>query len=181
LATNTTKISWRNWPERPTASLEGEKLLEFEIVYDELTTEQVVSKTFTQTVRIQATQDPGQVQQNGEVISWISTQRVGRLIREITRYMDAGRPLEALRLLEAEDRWLCKQNAAPDSDARRAIDTLRDRVRSADWSPRTRKEAQFQMNAFAKFSSEDLWTGPGPAPKFKRRRPSGQKPQPPEK
>jgi len=164
----------------PAVSLKGEQLLEFEILFDELTADNAVSKTFTQVVRIQATQDPGQVRQNGEVISWVSVQRVGRLVREVTRHMDAGRSEDALKLLEAEDRWLSKQNADPDSDAARALSALRDRICSADWSARTRKAAYCQATAFSKMSSEDLWTGEGPAPKFKRPRRNEQRPEPPE-
>lgn len=154
----------------PVVSLEGEKLLEFDLLYDELTADQVVSRTFAQLVRIQATQDPGLVRQNGEVISWVSTQRVGRLIRDVTRHMDAGKPAEALKLLDQEENWLQKRNAPSDSDARRTIEALRDRIRAMDWSPRDRKEAHFQMDALMKMSSEHLWSSKSPAPKFKRQR-----------
>jgi hypothetical protein len=62
---------------KPVASLEGEQLLEMGIVFDELAADRVASRTVTQVLRVQATQEPARVVLNGTVATWVATQKVG--------------------------------------------------------------------------------------------------------
>ncbi len=75
----------------PAFKLEGERLLELEFAYDAVTAGAAASKNLTQIIRIQATQDPAEVHPNDEPVSWISTQKVGRVMNEAAPLSGPGR------------------------------------------------------------------------------------------
>jgi len=171
---------------QPVASLEGEQLLGIEVVFDELTADSAVSRTFTQTVRIQATQDPGQVKQNGEVIGWVAVQRAGKVLQEVTRRMDAGEADAAHALLRetaAEFRAYPPNPAV--QDALRSIDDVERQIAEQGWTERSRKNARYASSSNLKMSSEEAWSSNAPVPSYKRRRgqnaagPQAQPGQPP--
>ena len=156
---------------QPVASLEGEQLLGIEVAFDELNADSVVSRTFTQTVRIQATQDPGQVKQNGEVIGWVAVQRAGKVLQEVTRRMDAGDADAAHALLReaaAEFRAYAPNPAV--QDALRSIDDVERQIAEHGWTGRSRKNARYSSASNLKMSSEEAWSSNAQAPSYKRRR-----------
>jgi Ca-activated chloride channel family protein len=84
----------------PVVSLEGEKLLELEILYDEIGDGGVVSKTNRQIVRIQATPNPQEVTVDETVVRWASMQRAGFSLKQATDQLSGGKPQQARAILE---------------------------------------------------------------------------------
>ena len=84
----------------PVTTLEGEDLLEVEVLYDEIRKEGLVSECFKQTIKVKATQDPAEVVSNGEVVSWAGMQRAGKTMKEVTKLMNSRDLDGALKLLE---------------------------------------------------------------------------------
>lgn len=167
---------------QPVASLEGEQLLGIEVAFDEITADSVVSRTFTQTVRIQATQDPGQVKQNGEVIGWVAVQRAGKVLQEVTRRMDAGDDAAAHTLLRETAAEFRAYTPNPSvQDALRSIDDVERQIAEQGWTGRSRKNARYASSSNLKMSSEEEWSSNAPVPSYKRRRgqsAAGPQPQP---
>ena len=134
---------------KPPFDLQGELLLGFEVVWDELLDQGVVSRTLTQQVRIQATQDPAGVVVNGIVAPWVSLQKAGKVaaldkaIQELSPYGD--RAAEALKLLH----------------------DLKEKIAGGEWSQRERKNARYRSSSYRKMSSHELWSHPCPPPSFK--------------
>jgi Ca-activated chloride channel family protein len=67
---------------RPVASLDGEPLMEVEVLWDEIEAESVTSHSHTQTVRIQAVQRPEDVRINTTVLPWVASQRAGKAVED---------------------------------------------------------------------------------------------------
>ncbi len=87
---------------KPVADLQGEALVEVELVWDEITAEGIVSRSLQQTVRVQATQDAAEVKTNETVLSWVAVQRAARAIEEATRKAQEGDEAAARQCLDAE-------------------------------------------------------------------------------
>lgn len=87
---------------QPVASLAGETLLEVELAWDELSAGGIASKTWSQIVRVQATQNPAEVKTNEEVLSWVAVQRAAKAVREAAERAAGGDEAGAQRRLEAE-------------------------------------------------------------------------------
>jgi len=87
---------------QPVASLAGETLLEVELAWDELSASGIASKTWSQVVRVQATQNPAEVKANEEVLSWVAVQRAAKALREAAERAAAGDEAGAQRQLQAE-------------------------------------------------------------------------------
>ena len=83
----------------PVLSLEGEKLLEVEILYDEIGETGIVSKRHQQTVRVQATQNPEEVKVNETVLGWVAMQKAGLTIKRATDEMTSGSREKAKSIL----------------------------------------------------------------------------------
>ena len=155
---------------QPVTTLEGEDLLGLEVAYDELTADSAVSRTFTQKIRIQATQDPGAVKQNGEVIGWVAVQRAGKVLKEVTRRMDAGDPAAAHALLrETAAEFRSYPPSAAVQDALRSIDDVERQIAEQGWSSRSRKHAAYSSSTSLRMSSTAAWTANGPVPSYMRR------------
>ncbi len=108
---------------KPVASLAGETLLEVEVAYDEISAEGIASKTWSQVVRVQATQDPAEVKVNETVLSWVAVQRAAKAVREASAQAAAGDEAGACRLLDAEIKRMESASSAP--VVREALETLR--------------------------------------------------------
>lgn len=155
---------------KPVCSLEGEKLIELEVVFDEVTETEMASRTVTQTIRIQATQDAAKVQLNGEVIQWIAVQKTARIIRDITQFMDQGEHAKARRIVENSIREIQSYGKGDGvQDALRTLDDIRNKIDQNLWSARERKEARYCSESFSRMSSNAEWSGNVQAPSFKRR------------
>lgn len=168
---------------QPVTTLEGEDLLGLEVAFDELTADGIVSRTFAQKIRIQATQDRGAVKQNGEVIGWVALQRAGRALKEVTRRMDAGDTDGANTLLRETAREFRHYPSNPAvQDALRSIDDVERRIREEGWNSRSRKTAAYSSSSYLRMSSSDVWSSQEQPPSFKKQppgTPDATGPQPP--
>ena len=157
------------WVEgQPVVSLEGERLLQVEVAYDELGEKEITSRTFEQLVRIQATQNPNEVKHKAEIIPWVAMQRAGQVIDEITRHMDVGRADLATAALQNVIASL--KEYGPDAPVREAVqqlEALLQRIQADEWSGRERKSSKYRSHSYRKMSSRELWTAPEPPPSFK--------------
>jgi len=134
------------------ASIEGEALLEIELAYDEITAEGVTSKTEKRTIRLAAVQDPADVRLNEEVVEWVSTQEVGRMIAETIEVRDRG-DMDGVRrrLNEIRDRLKRYGSAA---STRKALENLAEfEAALENWDARSRKMSKVYSSRSRKTSS----------------------------
>jgi len=154
---------------RPVVSLEGERLLEIEVLYDEIGESEITSHTVDQVVRIQATQNPDEVRQKAEVIPWVAMQRAGKVIDEVTRLMDAGNLAAAVAALRGTiDSLKSYGPDAPVGEAVQQLEALLGRIEGGEWSLRERKLSKYRSHSYRKMSSKELWSGSEPPPSFKQ-------------
>jgi len=136
----------------PAASVDGEALLELELVYDEITPTGVVSRSEAHTVRVAATQDPAQVKVNEQAIEWVATQETGRFISEAIHLRDRDDLGEMQRRIEALKSKLAHYGC--DEKIKKALAHLAAFEHSArEWSARGRKEMKLAAMRAAKQSS----------------------------
>ena len=154
----------------PVASLEGEQLLEVEVAYDEIGESEIASHLFKQIIRVQATQNPAEVKLNGQVVSWVAMQRVGKVLDEVTARMDTGRFDEAIqaltRALEALKAYGPAEQVGP---AMLQLQALLEKIQGGEWNLSERKSSRYRSSSYAKMSSHELWTLKQPAPEFKKK------------
>lgn len=152
---------------RPVASLEGEELLELEILFDEVTAEKIVSRTVTQRLRIQATQNSAQMTLNHEVVAWVATQRAGKAMRDFGTAMREGRIDAAVALIEQTLANLraYSGNDRLITDAVAALTELR-RMVECGLSGHDLKSAHHRSSRYRKMSSSEYWATHQQAPGF---------------
>jgi len=154
---------------QPVVSLEGEQLLELELAYDEIAAEGIRSKTFTQIIRIQSTQDPAKVVLNQKIIPWVALQRAGKVIQQALQHLDAGREPTALRLLLEAREALHRYGVS--SEVKEAVESLThiiQRIERGEWDIRARKSSLYKSSSLRKMSSHDHWCAEEAAPSFKQ-------------
>jgi Ca-activated chloride channel family protein len=152
---------------QPTASIQGEALLDIELAYDEITETGITSKTEVRTIRLVAVQDPADVRVNAQVVQWVAAQEVGRTISEAIAERDRG-DIDAVRrrLKTTKDkleRYGCAESTG------HAIENLRVfEEANKEWGPRARKMSRSFANRSRKTSSyyeaEPLDDPPGQQP-----------------
>lgn len=161
------------WLEgRPVVSLEGERLLEVEILYDEISAAEIVSRTDARVVRIQATQNPEEVRRKAEVIPWVALQRAGQVMDDVTKLMDVGRLDEAVMALTQTIAAL--KSYGPEAavgEAVQQLEKLLAPLASGEWSLRLRKASKYASHSYRRMSSSEHWSGGGAAPSFKPKMP----------
>ncbi len=158
---------------QPVCSLEGEQLLELEFLYDELHAKEIASRTVTQVIRIQATQNPDEVKMREEVIPWVAMQKAGHVIDEVNKRMDAGRWQEATTLLENTISQL-KQYGPPDKviEAVQQLERLRGLIEGGMFSREERKSSKYRSSSYRKMSSSEMWSLNEQSPSFKQTPPT---------
>jgi Ca-activated chloride channel family protein len=150
-------------------SLEGEKLLELEILWDEIGDNEIKSCRHEQMIRIVATQNPDEIKLNEETVAWISVQRAGKVLEEATKEVDAGRievAKEKLRqAIEALQRYKLDANTA---DGVKVLKEFLERIETeGGLSPRSRKMSSYSTAYYSRPSSKKAWTGKAAStPKF---------------
>ena len=168
---------------KPVVSLEGEQLVEFELLYDEIAENEIISRSYQQTVRIQATQNAHEVKRKDEVIPWVALQRAGRVLDGLTRLMDAGDIPGAIASIQNAINDL--QRYGPGAPVGEAIQQLQTTLQGlAAWSFRERKNSKYLSHSYRRMSSSEHWSGSTPPPSFKQpppptTRPGNDTPQPP--
>ena len=154
-------------------SLAGERLLEVEMAYDEIGEQEITSRTESQVVRIQSTQNPEEIRQKAEVIPWVALQRAGQVMDEVTKLMDVGRLDEALIVLNQAIAWLKSYGpGAPVGEAVQQLESLQGRLASGEWGARERKLSRYSSHTHRKMSSTELWTARTTPPSYKQMGPT---------
>jgi Ca-activated chloride channel family protein len=162
---------------KPVVSLEGERLLEFELLYDEITESEIISRTHNQIVRIQATQNEDEVKRKDEVIPWVALQRAGQVLDQLTRLMDAGDIAAATASIQNAINDLKRYGSgAPVAEAIQQLEASLNGL--ARWSLRERKTSKYLSHSYRRMSSSEHWSGSTPPPSFKQPPPT-QPSQPP--
>jgi Ca-activated chloride channel family protein len=151
---------------KPPFDLQGEPLLGFEVLWDELLEQGIVSRTLTQQVRIQATQDPAAVVVNGVVAPWVSMQKAGKVAAEVTQQMDRGQAAEALAALDKAILELSPYGAQA-AEGLKLLHDLKEKIAGGEWSMRERKNARYSSSSLRKMSSHEKWSHGTPPPSFK--------------
>ncbi len=146
----------------PVVSLEGEKLLEVEILYDEIGEAGVVSKAHKQIVRVQATPNPEEVQVNETVVGWVAMQKAGLTIKRATDEVTSGRPQNARTILEQAIRFLSQCGSKEEvKQADRMLKELLARIDEGAMSARDLKA--YKMSEFySRRSSSRMPPGANP-------------------
>jgi hypothetical protein len=140
-------------------------LLEVEIVYDEVGESEIPSRTVTQVVRIQATQNPEEVRQKVEVIPWVAMQRAGQVMDEVTKRLDAGRIEETVQALNQTIASLKSYGpGAAVGEAVQQLENLLGHLTSGQWSLRERKLSKYRSHSYRKMSSGELCSSGEPPP-----------------
>jgi hypothetical protein len=156
---------------KPAFSIEGERLAEVESAFDEIGESEVHSKTISQVMRIQATQNPNDENIREEIVPWVAMQTVGRVFEQVTKQMDAGKNAEAIKMLEQAVEQIKAYGPADQvTESVAQLERLLQNIRQGKWSLRERKNVKYRTASLGKMSSEDVWSGSGQAPSFKRLR-----------
>jgi Ca-activated chloride channel family protein len=146
----------------PVASLEGEKLLELEILYDEMGESEIASRTQQQVVRVQATPNPDEVKVNGTVVGWVAMQKAGLTIKRATDEITSGSPQKAKAILEEAIRYLSERGSK--EKVEQALQMLTQLLAQIGEGPMSFREMKlYKMREFyARRSSSRLPPGPNP-------------------
>jgi Ca-activated chloride channel family protein len=149
---------------KPAASLEGEKFLEIEIVWDEIGEKEIKSCRHEQVIRISGTQNPEEIQLNEETVAWIAVQRAGKALDEATKDIDANKvdqAKEKLRqALDALKRYKLDDKAA---DGIRLLQEFLVRLESSEYTLRDRKTSSYSSAYYRRGSSLKTWSSTGAA------------------
>jgi len=144
---------------QPVASLEGEKLLGFEILWDEIGEKEIKSCQHEQNIRVLGTQDVNDVKLNEEVVAWVAVQKAGKAVDEATKDIDADKINDAKtklqQALDALKRYKLDDKAA---DGIRLLQDLLARLESGEYSVRDRKMSSYSSSYYRKGSSRKAWT-----------------------
>ena len=161
---------------QPVFDPKGESLLELEILWDEISDKGIVSRTLTQTVRIQATQDPAEVIVNSIVAPWVSLQKAGAVTAEVNKKMDAGKDQEAIAVLNQAIQEI-SQYGPHGEEAMKILKDMIAKIANGGWTSRERKISRYRSSSYRRMSSKDMWSSGEAPPSFKQ--PPPPPPQPP--
>jgi Ca-activated chloride channel family protein len=153
----------------PVASLEGEKFLELEILWDEIGDKEIKSCRHEQVVRISGTQNPDEIKLNEETVAWIAVQCAGKTLDEATKDVDADRLDDAKgklrQTLEFLRRYKLDDKAA---DGIRLLQDFLTRLESGELTLRERKTSSYSSSYYRKGSSKRVWSSPNAKPSFSK-------------
>jgi Ca-activated chloride channel family protein len=154
----------------PAASLEGERLVELEILWDDISTPQVASHTHTQTVRILATQDPADIRVDEDVIPAVATQCAGLAVEKATEAAQRDKTREAIQILkDALAKLQSFGHAGKAADGIQALESLLKTIEeTGGLDARSGKAAKFRSSHMRKMKSMAAWTLDEEAPSYSR-------------
>lgn len=146
----------------PVTSLEGEKLLEVEILYDEIGEAGVVSRTHAQIVRVQTTQNPQEVKVNETVVGWMAMQKAGLTIKRATDEMSSGSPEKAKSILQEAIRFLSQSGSK--EKVEQAVEMLRQLLAQLDQGFLSARDLKLHKSRefYSRRSSSRMPPGPNP-------------------
>jgi Ca-activated chloride channel family protein len=154
---------------QPVASLEGEKFLELEILWDEIGEKEIKSCRHEQVVRISGTQNPDEIKLNEETVAWIAVQRAGKALDEATKDVDADKVDEAKgKLRQALESLRRYKLDAKIADGVRVLEEFLGRIeREGGFSARSRKLSSYSTAYYSRPSSKKAWSAAAATtPKF---------------
>jgi Ca-activated chloride channel family protein len=166
-------------PGRPAATLDGETLLEVEVVYDEVGEAGITSRAERHTIRVRPTQDPADVKVNETVLPWVSAQQAARTLERAMEQRDRGDLDGARQTLQAGMADVKKYGSETHTaDAYRLLLDALNTVDDAEAYSSKRKMMRYSTSAMKRMRSSEHWVGEGPAPSFVKPPPTP--PVPPE-
>jgi Ca-activated chloride channel homolog len=152
----------------PAAALEGEELLDLEVLWDDLTGKDIKSCTHKQTIRVLGTQDPADVKVNEDVIPGIATQCAGLAVEEAVKAVESGKINQAVAGLKAAlVRLKALGNEAQTADGLAAVESLIRRIEEqGGLDSRSSKMARYSSSHMRKMKSHAAWTLDEAAPSY---------------
>ena len=160
-------------PGRPAATLDGEALLEAEILYDEIVDGGIKSVTGMRTVRVRPTQDAADLKVNETALSWITPSLAARIVAEAMTKRDAGQVDEARRILEKGiTRMEAYGRPEETGDALRLLRRTLEQIGDDNTFFESRKSMLYSGRAFMIPRTRAHWSGLAEeAPSFSKRPP----------
>ena len=153
----------------PFTSLEGEKFLELEILWDEIGDKEIKSCRHEQLIRISGTQNPDEIQLNEETVAWIAVQRAGKALDEATKDVDANKIDQAKgKLQQALDALKSYKLDDKAADGIRLLQDFLTRLESGELTLREHKTACYSSSYYRKGSSMRVWSSPNAKPAFSK-------------
>jgi Ca-activated chloride channel homolog len=145
----------------PAVSLEGEKLLELEILWDEIGEAEIKSCTHSQVVRISATQSADEIRLNEDTVGWIAVQRAGKALEDATQAVDGNRVEEAKAKLRSALAALRGYKLdAKTVDGVRILEEFLGRIETeGGLSARSRKMSRYTTGYYSRPSTKRAWSG----------------------
>ena len=142
------------------ASLEGEKILSLEFVYDLVGDDELISRREERIIRISPTQNEEEVKVDESVLPIVSAQQTSRAVRKAIEELDEHRHQEALYRLE---RMLGGLRAfkRPElvEDSVKAIQSMIENIHRGWYGTRGRKYASYSARSLGRRSSKEYWSG----------------------
>jgi hypothetical protein len=153
------------------ATLEGERLLELEILWDDLTSTSLTSRTHMQTIRILQTQDPADIRINEDVIPAVATQCAGLAVDKATQAANDNKVQEAILILkEALEKIRAFGNKEKAADGIQALESLLQNLEThGGLDARSSKASKFRSSHMRKMKSMAMWTLNEEAPSYSKK------------
>jgi Ca-activated chloride channel homolog len=159
-------------PGKPAASLEGEALVEVEIVCDVVSAAAVTSHTERHTIRVRPTQDPADIEVNQTVLPWVTAQQAARILEQAVARRDAGDAAGASKLLVDGIATLRRYGVSErTADALRMLEDAQAGLADDANYARSRKSLRYSASSARRMRSSEQWVGEGPAPSFMKQEP----------
>lgn len=157
---------------QPAATLDGEALMDVEIVYDEVSDVGLTSHGQRYTVRVRPTQDPADVVVNTTVLPWVTAQQAAAIWEKTVALREAGDIAGARAVLDAGiARMTAYGRDAETADALRLLKETRDNLLANSSYQSTKKSFRYHVQSLKRMRSTEHWVGEGPAPSFMKRDP----------
>lgn len=153
------------------ATLEGECLLELEILWDDLTSPSLASRTHLQTIRILQTQNPAEIRLNEDVIPAVATQCAGLAVDKATHAANDNNVQEAILILKkALEKIRSFGNEAKAADGIHALESLLQTLQiHGGLDARSSKASKFRSSHMRKMKSMSMWTINEQAPSYSKK------------
>jgi Ca-activated chloride channel family protein len=144
----------------PATNLDGEELLGLEILWDDLTGQEIKSCIHQQTIRVLGTQNPTDIKLNEDVIPSIATQCAGQAVASAVKSSTDGQTTQAIADLKAALAKLkALGNETKAADGIRAVESLIAQIEtSGRLDARTTKSAQYTSSHMTKMKTHATWT-----------------------
>ena len=155
----------------PAASLDGEELVEVEILYDEISPTGITSHSERHTIRVRPTQSSNDIKINEDVLRWVSAQQAAEILNQALVQRDSGDLDGAKKMLNAGiarlKAYACDAGIA---DGLKLLEAALAGLEDPNEYIRSRKSLRGMQASYSKMSSSDVWMSEEDAPTFKRPR-----------